>query len=70
MQFNRLPHESIDAVLSRLMSLGHLAMQQGGGMTMSWESYSWLLLRACGVNQNQLLNLLEPFQGRFPSTEA
>lgn len=37
---------------------------------MSWESYSWLLLRACGVNQNQLLNLLLPFHGRFPRTEA
>ena len=36
---------------------------------MSWEMYSWLLLRACGVNQNQLLNILQPMQGRFPNTE-
>ena len=37
---------------------------------MSWEMYSWLLLRACGVNQNQLLNILQPLQGRFPNNEA
>ena len=36
---------------------------------MSWEMYSWLLLRACGVNQNQLLNILQPLQGRFPNNE-
>ena len=39
-------------------------------MAMSWEGYSWLLLRACGVNQHQLLSILQPYQGRFPSTEA
>ena len=36
---------------------------------MSWEMYAWLLLRACGVNQNQLLSILQPMQGRFPNTE-
>ena len=36
---------------------------------MSWEMYSWLLLRACGVTQNQLLNILQPMQGRSPNTE-
>lgn len=37
---------------------------------MSWASYSWLPLGACGVDQNQLLNLRQPFQGHFPKTEA
>ena len=36
---------------------------------MSWGMYSWLLIRACGVNQNQLSNILQPLQGRFPNTE-
>ena len=36
---------------------------------MSWEGYAWLLLRACGVNQHQLLSALQPYQGRFPNTE-
>ena len=39
-------------------------------MAMSWEGYAWLLLRACGVNQHQLLSVLQPYQGRFPNTEA
>ena len=44
--------------------------QQGGGGQMSWETYSWLLLRACGCNQHQLLNILQPTMGRFPTTEV
>lgn len=70
MQFQRHPHETIGALLSRFMSLRHRSTQQGVGMTMNWEGESWLLVRACGVNRNQLLSLLQPLQGRFPSTEA
>ena len=36
---------------------------------MNWEGYSWLLLRACGVSSNQLLTILQPYQGRFPATQ-
>ena len=68
MQFHRNANETIDALLVRYMSLRYKA-QQGGGGQMSWEMYSWLLLRACGVNQNQLLNILQPLQGRFPNNE-
>jgi hypothetical protein len=41
-------------------------------MAMSWEGYSWLLFKACGISMShhQLLNVLQPYQGRFPSTEA
>jgi hypothetical protein len=70
MQFHRQPGEQIDGMLSRFMTLRHRAAQGGAGMIVSWEGYNWLLLRACGVNQNQLLNVLQPFQGRFPGTEA
>ena len=36
---------------------------------MTWEMYSCLLLRACGCDQQQLLNILQPTMGRFPNTE-
>ena len=39
-------------------------------MAMSWEGSSWLLLKACGVPHHQLLSVLQPYQGRFPITEA
>ena len=70
MQFHRNPNEQIDSMLSRFMTLRYRAAQGGQGMAMSWEGYSWLLLKACGVSHHQLLNVLQPYQGRFPSTEA
>ena len=70
MTFNRVPGESIDALLSRYMTLRFRASQGGVGMQMSWEGYAWLILRACQCNNNQLLQLLHPFQGRWPTDEA
>ena len=70
MQFHRNPGEQIDSMLSRFMTLRFRAGQGGQGMAMSWEGYSWLLLKACGVSHHQLLNVLQPYQGRFPGTEA
>ena len=46
-----------------------LYVQQGGGGVMPWGMYSRLLLRACGCNQHQLNNILQPTMGRFPNTE-
>jgi len=70
LNFNRHNHESIDGLLSRFMTLRHRAQTGGTGATMSYEGYSWLLLKACKVTQNQLLQILQPYQGRFPNTEA
>ena len=42
--------------------------QDLGGFGLTPEGFSWLLLRACGVNDTQLLQLLHPLQGRFPQT--
>ena len=39
-------------------------------MTLSWEGYAWLVLKACGTNSQQFLQLLQPYQGRFPNSEA
>ena len=52
------------------MTLRYRAPQGGIGMTLSWAGYAWLVLRACSCNSNQLLQLLQPYQGRFPNTEA
>ena len=45
MSFHRLPGEPIDGLLSRFMALKDRAEQGGVGMTMSWEGYSWIVLR-------------------------
>ena len=69
MSFHRAPNERTDALVARFRTLRWRAAQGGAGMLMNWEGYSWLLLRACGVNPTQLLQLLQPFQGRFPNTQ-
>jgi len=69
MNFHRNGHESIDSLLSRFQTLRFRATQGGNGMTMNWEGYTWLLLKACRVNHQQLLQILQPYQGRFPNNE-
>ena len=39
------------------------------GIQMSWEGYTWILLRATGVSSQDLIHVLQPAQGQFPSTE-
>ena len=67
MSFHRLHNERTDAMIARYRALLWRAAQGGAGLMLSWEGYSWLLLRACGVNPTQLI-LLQPYQGRFPHT--
>ena len=69
MSFHRKPNEGIDALISRYMTLRFRATQGQVGITMNWEAYSWLLLKAVGPNHGQLMMLLHPYQGRWPSTE-
>ena len=69
MNFHRIGGESIDALQARFRTLRFRAQQGGQGLTMSWEGYAWQLLKACRVNHQQLLNILQPYQGRFPSSE-
>ena len=70
MNFGRRPGESIDGLLSRFMAVRHRAASGGAGMVMNWEGMSFTLLRACGVNNQQFMQLLQPFQHRFPNNEA
>ena len=66
MQFRRNQGENTDALLTRFQGVRHRAETGGAGMAMSIEGYSWLLLKACGVTQHQLILLLQPTANRFP----
>ena len=70
MGFKRHAHENIDALLTRFITVRHRAAQQGAGMVMNIEGYSWLLLKAVGVTPQQLIQLLQRTAMRFPTTEA
>ena len=65
MTFSRRQGETIDQLLSRF-DLVRQRAQDLGGFGLTPEGFSWLLLRACGVNDTQLLQLLHPLQGRLP----
>ena len=69
LSFNRQPGENIDGLLSRFLVLRHRAATNGTNLLMNWEGYSYLLLRACGCNEQQLISILQPLQQRFPNTE-
>ena len=51
--FKRKPNEPIDRLIARFRLVRWKAVQGQVGMTMSWEGYSWMLLRACGVNHHR-----------------
>ena len=65
----RSSHETVDDLLARFDILRQRAYDQGQ-LTMSITGLVWLLFRAVGVNDTQLIQLLQPFQGRVPQTEA
>ena len=56
-------------MLTRFATLRFRAAQGGNGVTMSWEGYSWLLLKAFRPNQQQLVNILQPFRMNFLNNE-
>ena len=67
MTFTRNGQERIDSLITRFDGIRQRAQDQGM-LLISVQGLAWLLLRACGVNDNQLLTLLQPFQGLFPAT--
>ena len=69
MTFTRYPVERIDALLARYDQVRQRA-RDTGGLMLNVEGMAWVLLRAVGVNDQQLLTLLQPTQGRFPRTTA
>ncbi len=67
MTFTRHQNERIDALLARFDQVRQRA-RDTGGLMLNIEGMAWVLLRAVGVNDSQLLTLLQPTQGRFPRT--
>ena len=69
MSFHRQGNETTDALIQRFKMLKWRAAQGNAGINMTWEGYSWLLLKAVGLNQNTLIQLLQPTMGSMPNTE-
>ena len=69
MSFSRHAGERTDALVAGYRTPRRRTAQGGRGMLMNSEGYSRLLLGACGVNPTQLLQVLQPYQGRYSSTQ-
>jgi len=69
MNFHRRGNEKIDDLLIRFDVIRQRAREQGA-LTMGIEGLTWILLRACHVNDQQLLQLLQPFDTRFPTNDV
>ena len=67
--FSRRPGEAINALLARYEIVRQRASVEGQ-FVMSVEGCALQLLRACNIHANQLMLLLQPFNGMMPTTEA
>ena len=65
---NNHQHERIDEILVRF-DVARQRAHDEGQLTVSITGLTWLLLRAVGVSDVQLLQILTPFGGNFPQTE-
>ena len=65
---NHHQHERIDEILVRF-DVARQRAHDEGQLTVSITGLTWLLLRAVGVSDSQLLQILTPFGGNFPQTE-
>ena len=68
MTFTRRGRERIDDLLTRFDVVRPRANAEGG-VAMSTQGLAWVLLRACHVNEQQLLTLLQPFTGLYPAND-
>ena len=68
LSFSRGPRESINEVLTRYEIVRQRARLEGQ-FVMSTEGCALQLLRACGVNTTQLMQLLQPFGTNLPRNE-
>ena len=67
MSFDRNGREPIDQLIIRFDTVRQRANQEGQ-LTLSVQGLVWILLKACRINDQQLMTLLQPFGGLFPST--
>ena len=66
--FARRGRERIDDLLTRF-DLTRQRANVEGGVAMSTQGITWILLRACHINEQQLMTLLQPFNGLYPATD-
>ena len=69
LSFRRRRNESINATLSRYEGVRTRAYREGN-FVQTTEVCAIQLLRACNVTPQQIVQFLQPFQGRLPTTEA
>ena len=67
--FSRRQGESINGTLARYEVVRQRAAREGH-FVMSWEGCALQILRACNVSSQQMIQFLQPFQGRLPQDEA
>ena len=67
MAFARKPGENINALLARYEIVRQRAAIEGQ-FVMSIEGCALQILRACGIQSQHLMTLLQPFQGQLPTT--
>ncbi len=68
LDFRARPGERIDALLTRFDMARHEAASVGAEMT-NYHNLTTILLRACGVSGEQLVNLLQPSGERMPQNQ-
>ena len=68
MTFKRHNNESIDALLTRFEMVRTRAMTRGG-MGMTYEGLTWILMRSVGLNADQWDRCLDQLQGRMPTND-
>ena len=66
--FTRRPGETINALLARYETVRQRAAIEGQ-IVMSIEGCSLQILRACNIQSQHLLTLLQPFGGRLPQND-
>lgn len=67
MTFRRRPHERVNELLTRFETVQTRA-ETDANFRMSFEGLSYMILQVVGVSDNQLIQLLAPFNGTFPNT--
>ena len=67
MTFHRQGNERIDDLLTRFDIIRTRA-QQAGQLAIGYEGLSFLLLRAAGVSQQQLMMILQHYNMAYPTT--
>ena len=68
LSFGRDANERIDTLLTRFENT-RMRAAETGGLALSYAGLAWLLIRAVGVFDSQLIQLLQPFGGALPADE-